>query len=61
MEIIDIFAIVKNSLYSVQFESEEFNEFAKCFELWNDPVYLRDFFEMHKEDLKSEFWGGITI
>ncbi|MBK5214534.1 MAG: hypothetical protein JJE55_12840 [Flavobacteriaceae bacterium] len=61
MKIIDTFAIVKESLYSVQYETEELNEFAKCFELWNDPIYLREFFEQHKKDLDHEFWKGITI
>ncbi|MGB1392767.1 MAG: hypothetical protein ACPH4O_08045 [Flavobacteriaceae bacterium] len=61
MKIIDTFAIVKDSLYSVQYETEELNEFAKCFELWNDPIYLREFFEKHQKDLYTEFWNGITI
>src|SRR5690554_5790107 len=61
MKIIDTFAIVKDSLYSVQYESEDLNEFAKCFELWNDPIYLREFFEQHKKDLDNEFWKGLTI
>lgn len=61
MKIINTFAIVKDSLYSVQYESEELNEFAKYFELWNDPIFLRAFFEQHKEDLDNEFWKGINI
>jgi hypothetical protein len=61
MKIIYTFAIVKESLYSVQYDTEVLNEFVKCFELWNDPIYLREFFEQHKEDLDNEFWNGITI
>ncbi len=61
MKIINTFAIVEDSLYSVQYDTEELNEFVKCFELWNDPIYLREFFEEHKEDLNDEFWNGITI
>ncbi len=61
MKIINTFAIVKDSLYSVQYDTEELNEFAKCFELWNDPIYLREFFEKHQEDLDNKFWDGITI
>ncbi|MCF6347170.1 MAG: hypothetical protein L3J20_02565 [Flavobacteriaceae bacterium] len=61
MKIINTFAIVKDSLYSVQYDTEMLNEFAKCFELWNDPIYLREFFEQHKEDLDNKFWNGITI
>ncbi|MEH1008678.1 MULTISPECIES: hypothetical protein [Winogradskyella] len=61
MKIINTFAIVKDSLLSVQYETEDLHEFAKCFELWNDPIYLREFFEKNKEDLDNEFWNGITI
>lgn len=61
MKIIDTFAIVEDSLYSVQYEFELEDEFAKCFELWNDPIYLREFFEHHKDDLDNVFWNGITI
>ncbi|OBX26728.1 hypothetical protein LX77_03896 [Gelidibacter algens] len=61
MKIINTFAIVKESLYSVQYDTEVLNEFAKCFELWNDPIYLREFFEQHKEDLDNEFWNGLSI
>jgi hypothetical protein len=61
VKIINTFVIVKDSLYSVQYETEMLNEFAKCFELWNDPIYLRAFFEQHKEDLEHKFWNDITI
>lgn len=61
MEIIDIFAVIEDSLYSVQYENETLHEFEKYFDLWNDPIYLREFFEEHLEDLKSDFWKNITI
>jgi len=61
VKIINTFAIVKDSLYSVQYDTEGLNEFAKCFELWNDPIYLREFFEKHQEDLDNGFWNGRTI
>jgi len=61
MEIINTFVVVEESLYAVQYDTEDINEFAKCFELWNDPVYLREFFEDNQEDLGNEFWNGITI
>ncbi len=61
MKIIDTFVIVEDSLFSVQYESETSHEFAKCFELWNDPIYLREFFELHTKDLENDFWNGITI
>ena len=61
MKIISTFAVVEDSLFSVQYESETIHEFAKCFELWNDPIYLREFFEQHIEDLSNPFWNGVTI
>lgn len=61
MEIIDTFALVEESLYSVHYDTEATHEFAKYFDLWNDPVYLREFFEKHQEDLDNAFWNGITI
>lgn len=63
MKIIDTFAIIEDSLYAVQYEHEtEFeHEWARCFNQWNNPIYLRDFFETHINDLENEFWKGITI
>lgn len=61
MEIIDIFAVIKDSLYSVQYEDEVLHEFEKYFDLWNDPIYLYEFFEEHLEDLERDFWKGVTI
>lgn len=61
MKIIDTFAVVEDSLYSLQYEHETLHEFAKCFELWNDPMYLREFFEEHLNDLNHKFWNDITI
>ena len=61
MKIIDIFELIEDSLYSVQYENEELNEFDKCFKLWNDPIYLREFFKQNRKDLENEFWRGITI
>ncbi len=48
-------------MFSVQFEGEPIHEFAKCFELWNDPIYLQEFFERNYQDLCNPFWNGITI
>lgn len=61
MKIINTFAIVDDALYSVEYDTEGLNELRKCFELWNDPIYLRAFFEEHKKDLGNKFWNNITI
>lgn len=61
MKIIDTFAIIDDSIYAIQFENEFTHAWDKCFELWNDPIYLNDFFEEHEDDLNDPFWNGITI
>ncbi|MGM0636376.1 MAG: hypothetical protein ACQESK_09945 [Bacteroidota bacterium] len=61
MEIINTFAVVEDSLYSVQYKDEFLHEFEKYFDLWNDPMYLRAFFEEHISDLKSDYWKNTTI
>jgi hypothetical protein len=61
MEIVDIFALVKNKLLSVQFEHNDCDEFTLAFRNWNDTEYLEDFFENNKKDLQSGFYGTITI
>jgi hypothetical protein len=61
MEISTIFEIVKESLFSVQYKCENEHELKRIFNLWNDPLYLEEFFEAHKGDLENGFWGNITI
>ena len=61
MKIVDIFAIIKESLYSVQFEQNDCDEFALAFRNWADTEYLEDFFETNKADLQSGFYGNITV
>lgn len=61
MEIIDIFEIVDDALYSVRYNHEIQNEFYRLFENWTDASYLYEFFESHADDLSDPFWGGIKI
>jgi len=61
MEIVNIFAIVKNSLLAVQFDGKESDEFSMLFNNWQDVEYLEQFFEDNKQDLQSGFYGNITI
>lgn len=35
-------------------------EFRKLFDLWEDPMYLADFFEENEEFFRVPFWEGIT-
>ncbi len=61
MRIVNTFAIVENSLYTVQYADERLNEFRRLFRLWNDTEYLESFFEEHKTDLEREFWRNISV
>lgn len=61
MEIVDIFVIVKDSLYSILYSEEAQNEFDRLFDLWNDAEYLESFFTEHIDDLNSGFWGEISV
>lgn len=61
MKIVDIFAIEKNRLLSVQFDTNDCDEFTLTFRNWNDTEYLEDFFEKNKSDLQSGFFGAISI
>ncbi len=61
MKIIDIFAVVNNSLFSVQYEGVGIDEFRRLISQWNDIEYLRSFLNEHTKDLATEFWGGMTV
>jgi hypothetical protein len=61
MKIVGIFGVVSHSLLSVQFESEESDEFDRVFTKWNDVVFLEQFFEDNINDLQSGFFGGISV
>lgn len=61
MKIVNIFDIITESLYTVQYDENEAHEFNRLFDLWTDVEYLERFFEEHKADLQSGFWGNISI
>lgn len=61
MQIVNIFDIITESLYSVQYDTEEDHEFDKIFNSWTNAEYLENFFEEHKEDLQTGIWGEMTI
>jgi len=62
MKIVNIFAVIDNTLYSVVFDvTQERSEFSRLFDFWNDAEQLRNFFEKNKEDLNDTYWEGITI
>jgi hypothetical protein len=61
MKIITIFALEKESLYTVQYENEECHEWKRLFDNWTDAEHLFNFFEEHEPDLTAGFWGDISI
>jgi len=58
MKIIPIFG---KNLFAIQHTGETQDEFAKMFDLWQDPEFLEEFFETHKIDLINNYWGDWTI
>lgn len=75
MRIVSTFAVLEESLYSVLFDTElnaidddgnvipneNLHEFRRLFDLWNDPVRLKEFFKKHEADLNEVYWNRITI
>lgn len=61
MKIVDIFAIVNDSLYSVQYEEKPYDEFKMLFDQWQDIEYLEDFFENNKKDLENGIYKHLSI
>lgn len=58
MRIISIFG---KNLFAIQHTGETQDEFAKMFELWQDPEYLEAFFDEHKSDLSNSFRGFVSV
>lgn len=56
MKIVGIFAHIEQSLYAVQFDYQNGDALTQLFEIWNDTVYLRDFFKQNEADLRSKFY-----
>lgn len=61
MNIINIFVLVKDSLYAVGYDNEVKDTYSSLLDNWQDVEYLEQFFEDNKTDLQSGFYGNITI
>lgn len=56
-----IFETLKNKLWAVQWEGEPVHVIRILQDNWSDIIWLQDFFEEHKADLQSGFYGRITV
>lgn len=62
MEIVRIFDINNQGLFSIEYDNEPTNEFDRLFALWNDIKYLEEFFHTHQKDLSNtSFYGPISV
>ncbi len=57
MKIITIFEITKESLYSIQLDGTDADEFTLFFDRMTDVEYLHNFFTEHSKDLTNGFYG----
>jgi len=62
-----IFAVGKgNNLFSLRYNDQVYeepddHELTKHLKQWQDPEYLEEFFENHRDDLRSGFFGNKTF
>lgn len=61
MEILNIFGLVKNCLYAVQYEDKEEDEFTRIFNNWDDIEYLEEFFESNRTQLNESIYAPLSI
>lgn len=58
MKIVGIFA---DQLTSFHYDGEQLDEFTRLFRLWQDPLYLYNFFTENIDDLQDGFFGTLSI
>ena len=61
MEISHIFEELKGRLFAAEYDNNKQNILEILQDRWTDPVFLEQFFEEHKSDLQSGFFGAISI
>lgn len=52
----EIIAIYRQYIYSIQYDDQEENEFDRLFDLWNDVEHITQFLEDNQEYLNSPIW-----
>ena len=64
MELIHIFSPEDNpdeGIWAVEYEKGQINAFEEIFENWQNPEYMVEFCEQHKEDVKTKFGPEIGM
>lgn len=74
MKIVRTFVIEPNCLWAVKIDKENHpdysfawdsenyqHELENLFEFWDDPHRLNTFFEENEDDLKDQYWDGMSI
>lgn len=61
MVIKHIFELLKDKLWSVQYEGKSTHELKLLQGHWSDVQWLQDFFDEHESDLKSGFYDQIKV
>lgn len=58
MEIVEIY---EGWLYSIQFDEEDLNEYARVFKEWHDLDYLEKFFTDNADYINTPFWKNAGL
>lgn len=61
MDIIPIFHIENQSLYAIRYPGDDTDVFDQLFDDWQNVEYLENFFTNNERDLKSGFFGKISV
>jgi len=61
MKIGHIFALRKDRLYAVSYDDMDDHVLADIYDKWTDVQYLEEFFNDHKCDFRTAFYGYISI
>jgi hypothetical protein len=56
-----IFTIFEKRLYAFKFPNEDYDQFERLFDCWQDPEFLENFFTQHERDLRSNFYRTLSI
>jgi hypothetical protein len=58
---LEVVEIYEDWLYSIQFEEEDLNEYARVFREWHDLDYLEKFFTDNAVYINTPFWKAAGL